>query len=323
MNLLTIVMYHYVRPIAQSDYPAIKGLELSDFVLQLDYIQKYFNPVSVKQVIDAKNNIAKLPEKAILLTFDDGYIDHFEYVYPLLKQRGISGAFYPPTDIIRNRKVLDVNKVHYILASTSDSKGLVLFIHNKLKEEYGNDSDELIDKLKEKFYKKNKWENEEVNYVKKLLQNGLEDPLRKTILDELFNEVVGVNEEDFASSLYMNIEHLREMSNNGMHIGGHGMTHSWMDIQDVQQQEKEILESKDMLLEINSPDEPLTFCYPYGRFNTTTLELLKKHQFELSTTTEVKISSVKQDTILQLPRLDTNHLPKDPNREMIDISSYL
>ena len=32
MSKLTIVMYHYVRPINGSRYPEIKGLELDDFV---------------------------------------------------------------------------------------------------------------------------------------------------------------------------------------------------------------------------------------------------------------------------------------------------
>ena len=31
MGNLTIVMYHYVRPIANSDFPGIKGLELQGF----------------------------------------------------------------------------------------------------------------------------------------------------------------------------------------------------------------------------------------------------------------------------------------------------
>ena len=40
---LTIVMYHYVRPIAESNFPKLKGLELKDFRNQLDYLEKNFN----------------------------------------------------------------------------------------------------------------------------------------------------------------------------------------------------------------------------------------------------------------------------------------
>ena len=42
-ELVTVVMYHYVRPIKDSKFPRIKGLELELFKLQLDYLKKNFN----------------------------------------------------------------------------------------------------------------------------------------------------------------------------------------------------------------------------------------------------------------------------------------
>jgi len=45
VNDLTIVMYHYVRDIKRSKYPRIKGLEISGFVRQLDYLIDNYNIV--------------------------------------------------------------------------------------------------------------------------------------------------------------------------------------------------------------------------------------------------------------------------------------
>jgi len=45
MSNLTIVMYHYVRPINDSKFPGIKGLELDGFKRQLDYLKENFNIV--------------------------------------------------------------------------------------------------------------------------------------------------------------------------------------------------------------------------------------------------------------------------------------
>ena len=42
MQNLTIIMYHYVRPIAKSYYPLIKGLELDSFKTQLNYLEKNY-----------------------------------------------------------------------------------------------------------------------------------------------------------------------------------------------------------------------------------------------------------------------------------------
>ena len=68
--------------------------------------------------------------KPIIITFDDGYKDHFQYVYPLLKERGIQGSFFPPKSAIQDNQILDVNSIHYILATCDDLPTL----KNKLEE---------------------------------------------------------------------------------------------------------------------------------------------------------------------------------------------
>ena len=44
-----------------------------------------YQPVSLQQIIDAKAGGQPLPEKAVLLTFDDGYRSFYDIVFPLLK----------------------------------------------------------------------------------------------------------------------------------------------------------------------------------------------------------------------------------------------
>ena len=50
---LTIVMYHYVRPIATSKYPGIKGLELESFKKQLDYLEENYSIINSNELIDS------------------------------------------------------------------------------------------------------------------------------------------------------------------------------------------------------------------------------------------------------------------------------
>ena len=57
-----------------------------------------------------------LPENACLLTFDDGYLGHYITVFPELARRGWSGAFYPPVVALHREQVMEVNKIHLILA---------------------------------------------------------------------------------------------------------------------------------------------------------------------------------------------------------------
>ena len=125
-------MYHYVRELNSSQYPDIKGLEVARFKEQLNYLLKNYTIVRVEDVIEALDLKKKLPIKAALLTFDDGYIDHYTNVFPLLKHHGIQGAFYPSARAVKEQKVLDVNKIHFILASTPDKNALVKDIFAQL-----------------------------------------------------------------------------------------------------------------------------------------------------------------------------------------------
>ena len=72
-----------------------------------------YNVISIQDVINAKNAGKQLPEKAVVLTFDDGYKSFYTYVMPLLK------AFqYPATlaivgswiDVADNGTVLYADK---------------------------------------------------------------------------------------------------------------------------------------------------------------------------------------------------------------------
>ena len=71
MNELTIIMYHYVRPINDSKFPGIKGLEVKAFSRQLDFLQNNFSIISSDQVIDAVIYNKVLPKNPCWLTFDD------------------------------------------------------------------------------------------------------------------------------------------------------------------------------------------------------------------------------------------------------------
>lgn len=44
-----------------------------------------YQPVSFQQILDAREGRAPLPDKAVLLTFDDGYRSFYDIVFPLLK----------------------------------------------------------------------------------------------------------------------------------------------------------------------------------------------------------------------------------------------
>ena len=108
-------MYHYVRDMKHSRYPEIKGLDIDLFKEQIAYIKKHYNVISAYDLMDIIESDSGLPPKALLLTFDDAYIDHFTQVFPILDEQKLSGLFFPPAKSVLENQVLDVNKIHFIL----------------------------------------------------------------------------------------------------------------------------------------------------------------------------------------------------------------
>ncbi|PRM89634.1 polysaccharide deacetylase, partial [Aliarcobacter cryaerophilus] len=104
MNNVTVVMYHYVRDLKNSRYPDIKGLDLNLFKEQIDYIRKNYHIATMEEVIYSIENQSKLPNKSVLLTFDDAYSDHYNNVFPILDKYKLQGSFYTPSKAIIEHK---------------------------------------------------------------------------------------------------------------------------------------------------------------------------------------------------------------------------
>lgn len=308
MNELTIVMYHYVRPINGSNFPGIKGLELDGFKRQLDYLNSQYNIVNTQQVIDAYIKNKKIPSKACWLTFDDGYKDHYKYVLPELLKRNLHGAFFPPRVAIEDNIVLDVNLIQHIISCANNIDDLVSKLNTIC---IMNDISKKELKL---FYKKlavaNRFDNEKIIYVKRMLQHALPEKLRNTITLKLFEEFVGVSPKYFSKKLYMNIDEVSEIVKKGMYVGSHGSMHYWLDRISLHQQEKDILSSLEFLERIGTSTKNWVMCYPYGAYNDNTLHLLKKYQASIGLTTEFRVANLIRDKQYTLPRLDTNDFPQ-------------
>lgn len=309
----TIVMYHYVRDLFNSRYPDIKGLDVELFKEQLLYLKKHYNFIKMNDLINAFENNHELPPKAVFLTFDDAYIDHYTQVFPLLDKYKIEGAFYAPIKAITQNKVLDVNKIHFVLASVKDKNLIIKDIYNYLDSNRAKYNFRSNGYYFDKLAKADRFDSKEVIFIKRLLQVGLEESIRNELVNLLFEKFVSSDEESFSRELYMTPEQLECMNRNGMHVGSHGYDHYWLGSLSKEKQEVEIKESIKFLRKIGVDVSTWTICYPYGNYNIDTLNLLKKYECKLAFTTKVDIANISKNDQCEIPRLDTNDIPKDKN----------
>lgn len=320
-NYLTVVMYHYVRDLKNSRYPGIKGCDIRLFKEQIKFLQKHYHFVTVEEVIHAYENHESLPPHSVLLSFDDAYADHFEHVFPVLEHERIQGAFYPPVKAVTEHTVLDVNKIHFILASTPQEKfdRLLREIKSLIVENTEEYALQSYDYYFEKLANPSRYDPAEVIFVKRLLQVELPESLRNKMAAILFKKIVGIEESAFSRELYMSLDQIKCMVDCGMHIGSHGYDHYWLGSLSREKQEFEIKKSMEFIKEVGGDVNNWTICYPYGDRNADTIQLLKANGCKLGLTTDVALvdlSNHENDAIFNLPRLDTNDLPKDVNADV-------
>ncbi len=98
-----VLCYHAipVKPAPGDKY----SVSQKDFAEQMEYLRTHgYTPVSFSDILAARDGKKPLPEKAVLLTFDDAYISYYEFVVPFLEELGypsvlaVIGNFinYPP-----------------------------------------------------------------------------------------------------------------------------------------------------------------------------------------------------------------------------------
>ncbi len=299
-----IIMYHYVRSIAKSRYPGIKGLELEFFRQQLEFLRSGgYQFVCMEDVLDG--NIKK---NSVLLTFDDGYIDHYTNVFPFLHREGIPGFFSMPGKIIREKKVLDVNKIHFILASAPVEK-IKAMVFERLDYYRGAEFDIPLNReLYGTLAKASRFDSGDVIFIKRLLQAELTERLRNMITEELFQEFVGLCEDAFVDELYMNMDQVRMMKREGMEFGIHGYDHYWMNRLKKEELREDIGAALNVFGDVVNGGRWVC-CYPYGSYSDEVINQVLEMGAVAGLSTDVGTYIPGEHDIFRIPRLDTNDFP--------------
>ncbi len=96
-----MLMYHYVSAMPANADAIRQDLTIEPelFALHLDRIQELgYQTITIRALVQHLNTGAPLPAKPIVLTFDDGYVDHYVHVLPALLHRDMVGTFFIVSD---------------------------------------------------------------------------------------------------------------------------------------------------------------------------------------------------------------------------------
>ncbi|MDE6474524.1 MAG: polysaccharide deacetylase family protein [Clostridia bacterium] len=89
---LTILMYH--NTLAKGKKQSVYCINQDSLRKDFEYLKNNgYNVISCQSLIKYVDNGTALPDKAVILTFDDGYLNNMTYALPLLEEFGYSGLF--------------------------------------------------------------------------------------------------------------------------------------------------------------------------------------------------------------------------------------
>lgn len=136
-----VIFYHHIQPFSIASQKKQTGFNVDSGIFdnQMNYLKSGgYIPVTAKQLIDALRSHSGLPGKPVVITFDDGYRDIYDYAYPILKKYGfvfnvavitglVNGGDYLTWDQIREMKgnggyLMDHTWSHYSVSKGSNDK---------------------------------------------------------------------------------------------------------------------------------------------------------------------------------------------------------
>ena len=291
--MFTTAMFHFVR-----NKRTLYRVNYFPEKLFVSLMKKKLN----KNIIDPKNLFQKknLSKNKYLLTFDDGYRDHYSIFKKYLKKN--KAIFFLNGKTIEDKEFLDVNKIQ-LIANNFNHTELMQLTEQLLSREF-----------KKRFLLKNlpsisqtyrPFDTKEISMFKYIFQILL--PLKKSthLLNKIFYNYLKIDHKKVFKDLYLNIDQIYEMKKKGMIFGNHTFNHYPLVRLNYKKQFYEIKKNHDFLLKYNLLDQNI-FAYPYGMYNKVTLKVLKKLNYNIAFTVKKKKSSLINP--LEINRKDANYL---------------
>lgn len=274
---VSILTYHRVLP--EVDYMRPLEPTVSDFEWQMELLSQHFNPLPLSDAL-AMLEYGELPERAVCVTFDDGYANNEEFALPILRQFGIPATVFVATDFLNGGRMWNDSVIEVLRIAEGDildlsGVGLDLYPIGEIGERRKS-AGTIIREIKH-------W-----------------PPEKRAAAVESMESMVGALPAD----MMMSDDQVRSLKGNGIEIGAHTKSHPILSTLDLDLSRQEVVESKQHLEEIIK-GEVRYFAYPNGRpgidYRTEHRDIVEIAGFEAAVSTNWGVVSELSDK-WQLPR---------------------
>lgn len=121
-------MYHRVLPASlRAQSFSADGIVVTPetFRLHMQLLSSFFQPISAAQLAAALRGEETLPERACLVTFDDGWWDNLEHALPVLEEFQVPALIFVATDFVgSSRTFWQEHLSHMLFAASQEARKL-------------------------------------------------------------------------------------------------------------------------------------------------------------------------------------------------------
>lgn len=283
-------MFHYVKPKTETEFKYLNSIDLKD--LEKFITLNIKNILTYQEVLKLKN---LNNTKKIILSFDDGLSDHFDFVFPLLKKKNITGLFFVNPDFSINGLKKKTHKLHYLYGKYGWEK-----ILEYAKSHINFENFTTYCKISKKVYP---LDLPEISLFKYLINYLFDDKYSNLLISNIAKEHnVNLSQVKF----FMSPKQMSIMSKSGMIISYHTMSHDRINQMNFNQL-KEDFNKSSSFFKNNDIISSNYFSIPYGDKNSFTLENI--NQLSRIGYTNVLTSELTNiNSSILLDRIDCAHV---------------
>jgi peptidoglycan/xylan/chitin deacetylase (PgdA/CDA1 family) len=247
-----ILLYHRVGP--QNDNWSLKPLSPQSFEKQMEYFYRNYEILPLDRLVQYIQQGKPLREKAVVITFDDGYKDNYLYAYPILKKYHIPATIFLTTGHIGSSKLFWFDEVSYVIQLTP---------LNQL--EFDELGSYPLRTETDKFHASH-------IIIKRLKK--LPEERKRGLIKKLINTCRVDIPANLGKELFLSWGEIGEMHNDGVAFGAHSVNHPILTNLPLEEAKREILRSKKDIEE-NLGQSVTAFSYPNGNFNSEIVKFIK------------------------------------------------
>ena len=116
--VVPIMMYHHVADVSPKRSDTVSP---ERFHWHMTYLKKHhFNVLPLRTLVQIIKQGKPLPRKSVVITFDDGSEDNFQYAFPVLKKYGFPATIFVISDVVNTKGFLTTEQMKEMYAQGID-----------------------------------------------------------------------------------------------------------------------------------------------------------------------------------------------------------